>query len=269
MTLIEHLDELRSRIIKVGVAFVVVAIAAWVFRNRLLDWLLRPSGASIDKLTALAPTEQLMTQLKLCLYVGLMLTIPWLIYQAWAFVAPAVGDTGRAFTYVLTSMSSVLFLAGAAFGYYVVLPIGLGILLDWDTVHFKTEITSQSYLAFITRSMLAFGIVFELPAIAYVGAKLGLIDAPLLKRYRRHAIVANFLVAAAITPGQDVVSMLLMAVPMVLLYELSVVIARHVNPVTEVEAHEIARREHESADDHENGEDEHLHDKDEEPERDA
>jgi sec-independent protein translocase protein TatC len=259
MTLIEHLDELRSRIIKVGVAFIVVAFAAWFFRGYLLDWLLAPSG--LTKLTALAPTEQIMTQIKLCLYVGFMLTLPFLIYQVWAFVAPAVGDMGRAFTYTLISLSSVLFLAGVAFGYYVVLPIGLPILLNWDPVHFKENITSQYYLPFVTRFLLAFGIVFELPAATYVAAKLELVDASLLKRYRKHAIVANTILAAALTPGQDPYSMMLMALPMIVMYELSIIIARYVNPTTEVRAHELARdeddeaeREAEEADDHpENG----------------
>jgi sec-independent protein translocase protein TatC len=245
MTLIEHLDELRSRIIKVGVAFIVVAFAAWFFRGYLLDWLLAPSG--LAKLTALAPTEQIMTQIKLCLYVGFMLTLPFLIYQVWAFVAPAVGDMGRAFTYTLISLSSALFLAGVAFGYYVVLPIGLPILLNWDPVHFQENITSQYYLPFVTRFLLAFGIVFELPAATYVAAKLELVDASLLKRYRKHAIVANTILAAALTPGQDPYSMMLMALPMIVMYELSIIIARYVNPTTEVRAHELARDEDDEA----------------------
>jgi len=239
MTLIEHLDELRSRIIKVGVAFIVVAVAAWFFRGHLLDWLLAPSG--LTKLTALAPTEQIMTQIKLCLYVGFMLTLPFLIYQVWAFVAPAVGDMGRAFTYTLISLSSVLFLAGVAFGYYVVLPIGIPILINWDPAHFEVNITSQYYLPFVTRFLLAFGIVFELPAATYVAAKLELVDASLLKKYRKHAIVANTILAAALTPGQDPYSMMLMALPMIVMYELSIIIARYVNPTTEVRAHGLAR----------------------------
>jgi sec-independent protein translocase protein TatC len=239
MTLIEHLDELRSRIIKVGVAFIVVAVAAWFFRGHLLDWLLAPSG--LTKLTALAPTEQIMSQIKLCLYVGFMLTLPFFIYQVWAFVAPAVGDMGRAFTYTLISLSSVLFLAGVAFGYYVVLPIGIPILINWDPAHFEVNITSQYYLPFVTRFLLAFGIVFELPAATYVAAKLELVDASLLKKYRKHAIVANTILAAALTPGQDPYSMMLMALPMIVMYELSIIIARYVNPTTEVRAHELAR----------------------------
>ncbi len=246
MTLIEHLDELRSRIIKVGVAFFAVAVVAWFFRAQIFGWLLAPAGDALSgKLNVTSVTEQLFTDMKLALYVGFLLTIPVLLYQVWAFVAPAVGDMGRAFTYTIITLASALFLAGVAFGYFVVLPIGTQFLLTWAPDRYETIITSQYYLQFVTRFLLAFGIVFELPAATYVGAKLGLIDAPFLKRYRRHAIVINFVLAAALTPGQDPYSMVLMALPMVVMYELSIVIARHVNPVPEVGRDEPATGEDE------------------------
>jgi len=242
MTLIEHLDELRSRIIKVGIAFFGVAIVAWFFRERIFEWLLDPAGPALEgKLNVTGVTEQLFTDMKLALYVGFLLTVPILLYQLWAFVAPAVGDMGRAFTYTIISLASALFLAGVAFGYFVVLPIGTQFLLNWDTERFDPIITAQSYLPFVTRFLLAFGIVFELPAATYVAAKLELVDAPLLKKYRKHAIIANTVLAAALTPGQDPYSMLLMAVPMIVMYEISIIIARYVNPTTEVTAHELAR----------------------------
>jgi sec-independent protein translocase protein TatC len=244
MTLIEHLGELRSRIIKVGVAFFVAAIVAWFFRVRIFEWLLAPAGDALSgKLSVTSVTEQLFTDMKLALYVGFLLTIPVLLYQAWAFVAPAVGDLGRAFTYTIITLASALFLAGVAFGYFVVLPIGTQFLLTWAPDRYNTIITSQFYLQFTTRFLLAFGIVFELPAATYVAAKLELVNAPLLKRYRRHAIVLNFILAAALTPGQDPYSMVLMAAPMVVMYELSIIIARYVNPVSEVAVHELATDE--------------------------
>jgi sec-independent protein translocase protein TatC len=249
MTLIEHLDELRSRIIRVGIAFFGVAIVAWFFRERIFDWLLAPAGDALQgKLNVTGVTEQLFTDMKLALYVGFLLTIPVLLYQVWAFVAPAVGDMGRAFTYTIISMASALFIAGVAFGYFIVLPIGTQFLLGWDTERFDPIITAQSYLPFVTRFLLAFGIVFELPAATYVAAKLELVDAPLLKRYRKHAIILNTVLAAALTPGQDPYSMVLMAVPMIAMHEVSILIARYVNPSTEVTAHELAREpdEHET-----------------------
>ena len=239
MTLIEHLDEFRSRIIKVGIAFVGMSVLAWFFRERIFDWLLAPAGDALSgKLNVTSVTEQLFTDMKLALYVGFLLTIPVLLYQIWAFVAPAVGDMGRAFTYTIITLASALFLAGVAFGYFVVLPIGTQFLLTWAPERYNTIITSQYYLSFVTRFLLAFGIVFEFPAATYVAAKLELVDAPLLKKYRKHAIVLNTLLAAALTPGQDPYSMILMALPMVVMYEISIIIARYVNPVSEVAVHE-------------------------------
>jgi sec-independent protein translocase protein TatC len=239
MTLIEHLDELRSRIIKIGIAFIAVSIVAWFFRERIFDWLLAPAGDALSgKLNVTSVTEQLFTDMKLALYVGFLLTIPVLLYQIWAFVAPAVGDMGRAFTYTIITLASALFVAGVAFGYFVVLPIGTQFLLNWAPDRYTPIITSQFYLQFTTRFLLAFGIVFEFPAATYVAAKLELVDAPFLKRYRKHAIVLNTLLAAALTPGQDPYSMILMAVPMVVMYEISIIIARYVNPVSEVTVHE-------------------------------
>jgi sec-independent protein translocase protein TatC len=255
MTLIEHLDELRSRIIKVAVAFFGVAIVAWFFRKRIFEWLLAPAGDALQgKLNVTGVTEQLFTDMKLALYVGFLLTVPILLYQLWAFVAPAVGDMGRVFTYTIISMASALFIAGVAFGYFVVLPIGTQFLLSWDTDRFEPIITAQSYLPFVTRFLLAFGIVFELPAATYVAAKLELVDAPLLKKYRKHAIILNTVLAAALTPGQDPYSMILMAVPMIVMYEISILIARYVNPTTEVTAHELVRDDEDEGEEPETGE---------------
>jgi sec-independent protein translocase protein TatC len=244
MTLIEHLDELRSRIIKVGVAFVLAATVAWFFREQVFELLLEPAGNRLEgRLYVTSVAEQFINDLKLALYVAFVVTIPIFLYQAWAFVAPAVGEMSRAFTYILITLASSLFIAGIAFGYFFVLPVGVQFLLGWAPDRYETIITPTNYLAFVTRFLLACGIVFELPAATYVGAKLELIDASLLKRYRRHAIVANTILAAALTPTPDPFSMILLAVPMILMYELSIVIARYVNPTPEVAVHELATDE--------------------------
>lgn len=239
MTLIEHLDELRSRLIKVAVVFLIGSVVGWIFRRQVFDLLLEPAGNRLEKLAVTAVAEQLVTDMKMALYVGFVLTVPVLLYQMWAFVAPAVGEMGRVMTYIIIGMASSLFLAGIAFGYYFVLPVGIQFLLNWDLGRFTLVITPTFYLAFVTRFLLACGIVFELPAATYVAAKMELVDAPLLKRYRRHAIVANTVLAAALTPSPDPFSMIMLAIPMIALYEVSIVIARYVNPVSEVTVHEL------------------------------
>src|ERR671920_1278132 len=249
MTLIEHLDELRSRIIKVGAIFILAAIGAWFFRVDIFNLLLEPAQGQLKgQLYVTSVAEQFVSDMKLALYVAFVLTIPVLLYQVWAFVAPAVGDLGRVFTYILITLASSLFIAGIVFGYIFVVPVGVQFLLGWAPSRYDTIITPTNYMAFVTRFLLACGIVFELPAATYVGAKLELIDASLLKRYRRHAIVANTILAAALTPTPDPFSMILLAIPMIFMYELSIVIARYVNPTPEVAVHELAANEAEDDD---------------------
>ncbi|HEV2742231.1 MAG TPA: twin-arginine translocase subunit TatC [Rubrobacter sp.] len=243
MTLIEHLGELRTRIIKVAAIFILAAIVTWFFRKPLFYALLAPAGDQFqgERLFVTSVGEQFVSDMKLALWAAFVLSIPVLLYQAWAFVAPAVGEMGRVTTYVLITLASSLFLAGIAFGYFFVLPAGLNFLLNWDDVRYETIITPSFYLAFTTRFLLACGIVFELPAATYVCAKLGLIDANLLKKYRKHAVVVNTILAAAITPSPDPFTMVMLAVPLIIMYEFSIVIARYVNPTTEVTAHNLAR----------------------------
>jgi sec-independent protein translocase protein TatC len=223
---------------------ILAAVGAWFFRVDIFNLLLEPAGGQLHgKLYVTSVAEQFVSDMKLALYVAFVLTIPVLLYQVWAFVAPAVGDLGRAFTYIMITLASSLFIAGIVFGYVFVVPVGVQFLLSWAPDRYDTIITPTYYMAFVTRFLLACGIVFELPAATYVAARLELIDASLLKKYRKHAIVANTILAAAITPSPDPFSMLLLAVPLIAMFELSIVIARYVNPTTEVTAHELARDE--------------------------
>src|SRR3712207_2787089 len=146
MTLIEHLGELRSRIIKVAAIFVLAAIVMWFFVDPLFYALLDPAGERFQdrSLYVTSVGEQFISDMKLALWAAFVLSIPVLLYQAWAFVAPAVGDMGRLTTDILITLASSRFLAGVAFGYFFVLPSGLNFLLDWDTDRYKTIITPRS-----------------------------------------------------------------------------------------------------------------------------
>jgi sec-independent protein translocase protein TatC len=229
MTVIEHLEEFRSRLFKIAIAFVIASVVTWIFKARIFDALLEPAG--LKELNFMGPAQGLITDVKLALFSAFLLTIPVILYQMWMFVAPAVGDVGRLFTYILVILASSLFLAGVAFGYFAILPVGLQFLLGYAEDRYNELITADTYLPFVTRLLLASGIVFELPAATYVGAKLGLITAPTLRRFRKHALIVNAVLAAALTPSPDPFSMILMAVPMLLMYEASILIARFVNPV--------------------------------------
>jgi len=255
MTIIEHLEEFRSRLFKIAIAFVIASVVTWIFKARIFDALLEPAG--LEELNFMGPAQGLITDVKLALFSAFLLTIPVILYQMWMFVAPAVGDVGRLFTYILVILASSLFLAGVAFGYFAILPVGLQFLLGYAEDRYNELITADTYLPFVTRLLLASGIVFELPAATYVGAKLGLITAPTLRRFRKHALIVNAVLAAALTPSPDPFSMILMAVPMLLMYEVSILIARFVNPVISheeaLEASPLSDRFPEEGDEDEEG----------------
>ncbi len=232
MPLLDHLDELRTRIFKVGIIFVVASIVAWFFRRQVFFFLLAPAESVLDyQLQFTSVTSPIITDMKLALYAGLMVSLPVVFYQLWAFVAPAVGEMGRVFTYTLIGLASSLFIGGVAFAYFGILNITLEFLLGWGGDRYEQIITADEYLSFVTRFLLAFGVAFEVPAATFVGAKLGLVDAAFMKKYRRHAIMVNALVAAMITPAEPT-SMIALAIPLILLYEVSIFIAAKVNPAS-------------------------------------
>jgi sec-independent protein translocase protein TatC len=232
MPLLEHLDELRTRIFKVGIVFILASIVAWFFRVQVFNFLMAPSEDVLGyTLQFTNVTSPILTDLKLALYTGLMVSLPVLFYQAWAFVAPAVGEMGRLFTYTLIGLASSLFVGGVAFAYFGVLNITLDFLIGWGGDRYEQIITADAYLSFITRFLLAFGVAFEVPAATFVGAKLGLVDAAFMRKYRRHAIMVNAVVAAMITPAEPT-SMIALALPLILLYEVSILIAAKVNPAS-------------------------------------
>lgn len=251
MTILDHLGELRSRLFKVLIAFVAAAAVAFYFNEELLRIMIEPSG--LGELNFTAPAESFFTSVKLALWAAFVLTVPVILYQAWSFVMPAVGDVGRVFTYITIALASSLFLAGVFFGYTLTLPVAMNFLLNWNGELFNSIITGNQYLSFATRLLLAFGIAFELPAATYVGARLELIDAQMLRKYRRHSLVIIAIASAMLTPP-DPFSMLLMMVPLLTLYEGSVLIARYVNPVTESEDESVLGEYLDDEDDHhENG----------------
>ena len=129
MTIIEHLEEFRSRLFKIAIAFVIASVVTWIFKARIFDALLEPAG--LKELNFMGPAQGLITDVKLALFSAFLLTIPVILYQMWMFIAPAVGDVGKLFTYILVILASSLFLAGVAFGYYAILPVGLQFLLGY------------------------------------------------------------------------------------------------------------------------------------------
>jgi sec-independent protein translocase protein TatC len=164
---------------------------------------------------------------------GILMASPFLIWQLWAYVGPAFTSTEKKYFYPIVISTTALFLGGVAFGYLVVLPKGLQFLLGFNAGSFNIQNRASDYFTFVALFILAFGAVFEMPVILVLLAKVGVIDDKFLKKNRRWAIIICAIVAAVITPSQDAFSMLAMFIPLVVLYEISIPLARMVQPKKE------------------------------------
>lgn len=230
LTLTEHLDELRKRIFAGLVALVIGVVIAAVFDAQLFDLLLRPLPAGMEEITTFSPAEPFMVSLKVWVIAGIMMASPYLIYQFWAFVGPAFTASERKFFIPIVLSTSALFLGGIAFAYVLVLPRGLDFLLNFNNQYFNVQNRASDYFTFVAFFLLAFGLTFELPVVLVLLAKAGVIDDRFLRKNRRYAILVEALLAAFLTPSQDAFSMLALFVPLAFLYEVSIVLARIVQP---------------------------------------
>lgn len=234
LSLVDHLDELRRRIMLAALALVAGVTVAGVFNDQVFALLLHPLPVANRQIITFSPAEPFMVTLKVVVVAGLILASPYLIYQFWAFVAPAFTSTEKRYFYPVVVTCSVLFLAGVALGYTVVLPKAMGALLGInpnDT--FNVQLRANDYFTFMAMFLLAFGIVFELPVVLVLLARVGVIDDRFLRKNRRWAILVGAIAAAALTPSPDAFSMLAMFLPLLALYEISIVIARFVQPKRE------------------------------------
>jgi sec-independent protein translocase protein TatC len=226
LSVVDHLDELRTRLVISVVALVVAFIGLYVVRNPLLEFLQAPLPERFREsgLITLSPTEPFFTTLKVCFWASVIVAIPVWLYQVYAFVIPAVGEQSRRMTLLIVAGVSSLFLAGVAFGYWVVLPVALEFLLGFGSDQFQVEVQAQAYYGFATALMLGSGIMFEVPAAMLAAARMGVVSAEQFRSQWRVAVVV-IAVIAAILPGGDPFSMLLLMAPQLLLYGLGILLA--------------------------------------------
>ena len=226
--LIDHLVELRARLLRGIGGLLLVFVALLPFANRLYAWLAAPLLAKLPaggQLIAVEVASPFFAPLKLAFFVAVVVAMPWLLYQAWAFVAPGLYAREKRLAWPLLASALVLFYAGCAFAFFLVLPTVFGFLAQVtpEGVAMMTDI--NAYLDFVLVIFLAFGLSFELPVALVILVLLGWVTPAQLREWRGYAIVGVFVLAAIVTPP-DVVSQLLLAIPMVLLYELGIVAAR-------------------------------------------
>jgi sec-independent protein translocase protein TatC len=220
----DHLDELRHRlivsIVGVGLGFAV----SYGFSQQLLLLLQRPMPT---RLIFIAPTEAFFVNLKVAFYAGLFLSVPLLLFQVWKFVAPGLYEHERRYSFPFLIISTILFLIGAIFAYAVILPIALHFLIAQGGELWQPTITLSNYLSFCMRLILAAGLVFEFPVLMYFLAKVGVVTPEFLVKNRKYAVLLAFVIAAILTPP-DVFSQVLLAVPLFLLFEVSIFVAKRV-----------------------------------------
>ena len=216
----DHLQEFRKRLI---ICLVVVAIAALACYNYVDDIIALLSGPA-GKLYFMNPSEVFFTYMEIALYAGILFTLPVLLYEVWAFVAPALWPEERRAVLVILPTAVILFYVGLVFAYYLVIPAAVTFFMGFATQTLQPMFSLESYLSFILALTLPFGFIFELPLIVVFLAKIGLVTGVFLKGKRKILIVIAFIFAAVVSPTTDIFTQTMIAVPLIVLYEISLFI---------------------------------------------
>ncbi len=225
LSLVDHLDELRHRIVVCLVVF-GVALALCFWQNHLLLEIANgPLPQDHKKLLTFGITEPFTTTITVAAYGALILSMPILLYQAYAYVLPAFSDSERKTVLPILLLFPVLFLAGIAFAYFAVMPAAVKFLLNFNDNQFNVQVRARDYYSFFSTTMLAGGLIFQLPLAILAVTRLGIVKVEQLRANRRYAYLLIAIIAAAL-PGVDPISMLIEMVPLLVLYELSILLAR-------------------------------------------
>ncbi|WP_022847211.1 MULTISPECIES: twin-arginine translocase subunit TatC [unclassified Desulfurobacterium] len=221
-----HLEELRSRLFKSVISIFVGFLICWPFRKDILLFLERPLPDYLKgKLVFFSPPEAFFTALKICFFGGMIIAMPFILYQVWKFIEPGLYPHEKKFVIPFLFFSFLFFSIGVCFAYFIMIPFALRFLLGFMGNLLVPQIGIGNYISFVIQLTLAFGFVFLLPVVVGLLAKLGVINHKLLEKNRKFAILIIFIVAAILTPP-DVVSQIMMAVPLLFLYELSIMVAK-------------------------------------------
>ena len=225
---LEHLEELRQRLIRCLIAVGVAFVICYIFSKEIFALLTIPLREALPEGSSMIFTnlpEAFFTYLKLSFFSGIFLAFPYILYQAWLFVAPGLYAHEKRYLLPFLVFATFFFVAGAAFGYFVVFPYGFRFFLGFSTDFIRPAPKVKEYLSFSLTLLLAFGVVFELPVFIFFLSRMGVVDHRMLARNRRYAILIIFIAAAIFTPP-DVITQLMMAAPLLVLYELSVWVAK-------------------------------------------
>jgi sec-independent protein translocase protein TatC len=226
---LDHLEELRIRLIRCFVAIGVGFIICYSFKEDIFKILVRPLIKALPSehsqhLIYTAPQEAFLVYMKVSFIAGIFLAMPVIIFEFWRFVAPGLYEHEKKYLFPIVIVSILFFGSGIAFGYFVALPFGFQFFTSFASEYVMPFISTREFLSFTMKLLFSFGLIFELPVVVFFLARLGIIQSETLKKYRRYAILVIFIVAAILTPP-DAFSQIIMAIPLLVLYELSVWVA--------------------------------------------
>ena len=226
MPFMEHLGELRTRIMRSLIALLIGLAIAFPFSQTVVDWLARPIQKSGNTLVFLAVTEAFWVQMKVALFLGLFIAAPAILWQVWRFVEPGLHRHEKKYAMPFVIIGSLLFIGGGAFSLLVVTPNAIAFLLSYARPGLQPMISIGNYVDFLVKFTLAFGAVFEVPLAMTLVARMGLVSPKAFAKNRKYAILGAFIAGAILTPTPDMVNQSLMAGPIILLYEIGIVAAR-------------------------------------------
>ncbi|MEW6423911.1 MAG: twin-arginine translocase subunit TatC [Bacillota bacterium] len=219
MTVLEHLEELRRVLIISIIATFLMAAASWAFNERVLDVILAPVTGTGNKIVYIGVTEALLTKIKICIFLGFLAALPVILWQFWGFILPALRKIEKIYFTIFVVVSYLFFMAGISFGFFFVFKFAVGFLLAFGGEALTPMLTIDRYVSFAIMFLLPFGLVFELPLAVFLLAQMNLITYEFMVRRRKMVILFLVVIAAALVPSPDIITPLLMAAPMYLLYE--------------------------------------------------
>ncbi len=227
MSFLDHLEELRSRLVKSVAALAVGFGLAWSFREEIFHFMVSPLRAAYPglRLIATSPTEAVMLYMKMAFFAGIFIAAPFLLYQVWAFVAPGLYSNEKSYAIPFIVFGTAFFVGGAAFGHYFLFPLTFSFLGSFGGADIEFMPKVSDYYSFYSWFILALGVVFQVPVVIFVLARIGLVTAGFLLRQFKWAVLLSFITAAVVTPTPDMVTQTLLALPMIGLYLLGVVVA--------------------------------------------
>lgn len=226
--ILDHLEELRSRLIIILISSGFFSILCFFFSDQLLNIMILPIQRNVYSLYFLSPYEAFMTKVKLSVVIGIIISLPVIFYQLWKFISPGLYLSEKEKILPLVVISTVLFLIGALVAYFGVIPIALNFFLNFQTESLEPLISIGSYISFFLSFILVFGIVFELPVLLIGLMFLGVVKADFLSAQRKIAVVGIFVLAAILTPTVDLITQFLLAVPLWILFELSILLGKRI-----------------------------------------